>query len=87
MIDHNYKITTREVLKPWSSDTHFVSKLEHVTIVNDGKNIELDYPEIEFIGKTQIEAILQANEAIRKWIEHLQFLPTSSFEVYAEIPA
>ena len=86
MINHNYKITTREVITS-SSDTHFATKISHVTIVKDGKNIELNYPEIEFFGKTQVEAILQANEAVRKWIEHLQFLPASSFEAYDLISA
>lgn len=87
MIDHNYKITTREVIRPSSSDKYFVTKLSHVYIIKHGKNIELDYPENEFFGKTQIDAILQANEAVREWIEHLQFLPTSSFEAYDGIPA
>ena len=82
MIDHNYKITTREVITS-SSDKHFVTKLSHVYIIKDGKNIELDYPENEFFGKTQTDAILQANEAVREWIEHLQLLPSS----YDGIPA
>ncbi len=87
MIDHNYKITTKEVMRPSSNDTYFVTTLSHVYIIKDGKNIELDCPENEFFGKTQMDAILQANEAVREWIDHLQFLPTSSFESYEGIPA
>lgn len=70
MIDHRYKIVTREVARTAFRVKHFIAELSDVYIMVDGERIKAHYPEREFIGVTQTAAMHQASDALRRWLEH-----------------
>lgn len=69
MIDHDYKIVTREVPKTPHRIRHFIAKLRHIYIIVEGERIAAAYPEQEFSGKTQSAAMILATNAFRRWLK------------------
>lgn len=75
MIDHDYKIVTREVPKTAHRSKHFIAELRHVFIFIDGNRIVAEYPQQKFSAKTQSAAMIQAGNAFRHWLK--QTYPTA----------
>lgn len=69
MIDHNYKITIKEVMRPSSCDKFFIAELSQVHMIVDNKSINTQHLQKEFWGKTQAEAIIRASDSIRHWLD------------------
>ena len=69
MIDHDYKIITREVAKTAFRAKHFIAELRNVYIIVDGKRCAAQYSQQEFFGKTQASAMIQASNALRNWLK------------------
>ena len=69
MIDHDYKILTREIAMTASRAKHFIAELSDVYIIVDGKRLAAQYPQQTFSGKTQTAAMIQAGDALRNWLE------------------
>ena len=75
MIDHDYKIVTREVARTASRIKHFVAKLTHVYIIVDGERKEATYPQQEFSAKSEHAAMILASNAFRRWLENQYPIP------------
>ena len=69
MIDHGYKIITREVTKTSSQVKRFVVELSQIYIIIDGKRIQPQFPQQAFFGKTQAAAMIQASDTLRHWLK------------------
>jgi hypothetical protein len=68
MIDHWYKIVTREVAMTESRAKYFIAELSDVHLIVDGERIAAQYPRQAFSGKTQASAMLLANDMVRIWL-------------------
>ena len=68
MIDHDYKIITREVAMTASRAKHFVAELSDVYMLVNGEHIKAQCPQKEFSGNTQVAAVLNASDTVRKWL-------------------
>ena len=75
MIDHDYKIVTREVPKTAHRIQRFIAELHQVYIIIDGERMVAAYPQQEFFGETQSAAMIQASNAFRLWLK--QMYPTA----------
>lgn len=68
MIDHDYKIITREVAITASRVKHFIAELSDVYIIVDGERLAAQCPQKEFSGNTQTAAMINASDTVRKWL-------------------
>lgn len=68
MIDHSYSISTREVSPTNLRKLSFAAKLTNLRIVVNGLRIDKQYPNKEYFGNTQIEAMVSASDALRSWL-------------------
>ena len=69
MIDHEYRITSKEIPASSQDAGYFVAELSQVYVSVKGKRTGADYSEKLFFGTTQIAAVLQANEAFQNWLK------------------
>jgi hypothetical protein len=68
MIDHNYKIVTREVVMTPSGARHFIAELSDVYMIINGEPTKAQCPQIEFCGNTHTAAVINASDTVRKWL-------------------
>ena len=71
MIDHDYKLTIRELpLKLTSDDNRFAATATQVYITVDGQRTPAhQYLQREFFGKTSNAALVKASIDVRQWLD------------------
>ena len=67
-MNHSYQIVTNEVDKARAGQRRFVAHLANIFVEVDGEDIEAPYPNAKFEGLTYASAMLQANDAFKKWL-------------------
>lgn len=68
MIDHNYKIVTREIAMTASRAKHVIAELSDVYMIVNGERLEAHCPQKEFCGNTHTAAVINASDTVRKWL-------------------